>query len=226
MIGRNRRPTVPAFVLFLLALAVNASAQTTSGHGVDVSIGGSWVGGTSFGSSDANFQAPDGSSLVLFKTSSELGAGGGLEAHVGFGVTKRLGVEVSGSWTRAELRTDVSSDFEGAAPLTATNELKRFTLEGSALWTIVARGRARWFVRSGVGWLRELDETNVLVEDGTIANVGGGVKYWWHQHGRGLFGNLGLRVEARAAFRSAGISLDQKERRVSPVVAGGVMFGF
>jgi hypothetical protein len=233
-----------AVAVWLFAPGSDASAQTTSGsaqtpggaaprpaprrgdRGIDITIAGAWIGGTSFGSSDATLQAPDGSSLTLFTTSSELGAGGGLEAHVGFRLTKALGVEASGTWSSAELRTAISSDFESAAPMTATNRTSQFTLEGSVLWTVAQRGRARWFVRGGVGWLRELDEAKVLIEDGTIANVGGGVKYWWRQHGRGLFGNLGLRVEARAAFRSAGISLDQKDRRVSPVIAGGLMFGF
>jgi len=223
----------------VFALGSVARAQTASGpgqvrpappradRGIDVAVAGAWTGGTSFGSSDANLQAPDGSSLTLFKTSSELGAGGGLELHLGFRLNGRLMVEATGTWSRAELRTDVTSDFEGASPVTATNRVSRYTLEGSALWTVLARGRARWFVRGGVGWLREIDETTVLTEDGTIANLGGGVKYWWRQHGRGVFGNVGLRAEARASFRSGGMALDpQKRSHVSPVIAGGVMFGF
>ncbi|HUL74277.1 MAG TPA: hypothetical protein VLT86_14320 [Vicinamibacterales bacterium] len=223
-------------ILLAAALAPDARAQTPAAaarpaapradRGIDVTVGGAWTGGTSFGSSNATLQAPDGSSLTLFTTSSELGAGSGFELHLGFRVTKTLNVEASGSWSRAELRTAVTSDFEDAAPVTATNRVSRFTLEGSALWTVLARGRARWFVRGGVGWQRELDETQVLTDDGTIANLGGGVKYWWRQHGRGVFGNLGFRAEARAAFRSSGLSLDQKQTRVSPVIAGGVMFGF
>ncbi|MFI5177233.1 MAG: hypothetical protein ACHQO8_01630 [Vicinamibacterales bacterium] len=234
MTRRGRRLGIAlALMALVFARGSNAAAQTrpagappSGDRGIELTIGGAGIGGTSFGSSDANLQAPDGSVLTLFTTSSELGAGGGVEAHLGVRLTKKLGVEASGTWSRADLRTSITSDFEGASPVTATNRVSRFTLEGSALWTVLARGRARWFVRGGVGWLRELDETKVLIEDGTIATVGGGVKYWWRQHGRGLLGNMGVRAEARASFRSAGIALDQKQSRVSPVIAGGVIFGF
>ena len=104
--------------------------------------------------------------------------------------------------------------------------MSRFTLEGAGVWMLNDRGRARWFVRGGVGWMREVDETGVLIEDGTIANIGGGMKYWWRDQARGTLRKLGLRVEGRAAIRSSGISLDQKSTRVAPVLAGGLVFGF
>jgi hypothetical protein len=137
-----------------------------------------------------------------------------------------LSAEVSGTWTKTEIRTSLSGDFEGAEPITATVGATRFTLEGSALWTVLTRGRAQFFVRGGVGWQRDLDESSVLIEDGTIVNLGGGMKYWWRDQPHGAFRKLGARVEARAAIRSAGLSLDQRSRHVSPVIAGGFIFGF
>ncbi len=195
-------------------------------HGIELAIGAAWSGSISFGSSNANLQAPDGSSLTLFQTSSEESSGTGVEAHLGFRVARRLSAEVSGTWTKTEIRTSLSGDFEGAEPITATVGTSRFTLEGSALWTVLARGRARFFVRGGVGWEREIDENSVLIEDGTIVNLGGGMKYWWRDQPHGAFRKLGARVEARAAIRSSGISLDQRSRHVTPVIAGGVIFGF
>ncbi|HKW01609.1 MAG TPA: hypothetical protein VJN96_17410 [Vicinamibacterales bacterium] len=218
----------------LVTCSVPAAAQTprpqTSrpprDHGIELTLGGAWTGGNSFGSSDANLQTPTGSSLMLFNTKSDLGAGGGLEAHLSFRVTKRLAAEFSGTWTHATIHTSLSGDFEGADSLTANVGISRFTLEGSGLWTLNTRGKARWFIRGGFGWMREVDETGVLTEDGTIANIGGGVKYWWRDQARGTFRKLGLRVEGRAAIRSSGISLDQKSTRVAPVLAGGLVIGF
>jgi hypothetical protein len=195
-------------------------------RGIELAVDGTWTGSISFGSRDANLQAPDGSSLTLFSTSSRLSAGAGLEAHLSFRITRRLSAEVTGSWTHAELRTDISGDFEGAEPVTATAGTSRFTVEGSALWTVFSRGHADFFVRGGVGWLRDLDENSVLIEDGTIGTIGGGVKYWWRDRPRGAFRKLGLRGEARAAIRSAGISLDGTSTHVSPVLAGGLVIGF
>jgi hypothetical protein len=218
----------------LVTSATPLAAQTTRpqasraprDHGIELTFGGAWTGGNSFGSADANLQAPDGSSLTLFKSSSDLGAGGGLEAHLSFRVTKPLAAEFSGTWAQATIHTSLSGDFENADPITATVGISRFTLEGSAVWTLNSRGRVRWFVRGGFGWMREVDETGVLTEDGTIANIGGGMKYWWRDQARGTFRKLGLRVEGRAAIRSSGISLDQKSTRVAPVLAGGLVIGF
>jgi opacity protein-like surface antigen len=195
-------------------------------RGLELAIGAAWTGSISFGSSNANLQAPDGSPLTLFQTSSEESSGTGFEAHLGFRVARRLSAEVSGTWTKAEIRTSLSGDFEGAEPITATVGTTRFTLEGSALWTVLTRGRAQLFVRGGVGWQRDLDQSSVLIEDGTIVNLGGGMKYWWRDQPHGAFRKLGARVEARAAIRSAGLSLDQRSRHVSPVIAGGFIFGF
>ena len=221
----------------LITSATSSAAQTTPSQaprpqapprdrGLELTIGAAWTGGNSLGSADANLQAPDGSSLTLFKTSSDLGAGGGIEAHLSFRVAKRLAAEVSGTWAHQTIHTSLSGDFENAEAITATVGVSRFTVEGSGVWTLNSRGRARWFLRGGFGWMREVDETGVLVEDGTIANLGGGVKYWWRDQARGAFRKVGLRVDARAAIRSSGISLDQKSTRVAPVFAGGVVFGF
>lgn len=218
----------------LVTSAAPASAQTprpqTSrpprDHGIELTLGGAWTGGNSFGSADANLQAPNGSSLTLFTSKSDLGAGAGLESHLSFRVTKQFAAEVSGTWTHATIHTALSGDFENADALTATVGISRFTIEGSGVWTFKSRGRMRWFVRGGVGWMREVDETGVLTEDGTIANIGGGMKYWWRDQARGTFRKLGLRVEGRAAIRSSGISLDQKSTRVAPVLAGGLVIGF
>ncbi len=230
---RHRLVSMAAGAAWLLVTtATLAAAQGTRpappkrDRGIELTVDGTWTGSISFGSRDATLQAPDGSSLTLFSTSSRLSAGAGLEAHVSFRVTRRLSAEVTGSWTHAELRTDISADFEGAEPITATAGTSRFTVEGSALWTVFSRGRARWFVRGGLGWLRELDESSVLIEDGTIGTIGGGVKYWWRDQPRGAFRKLGLRAEARAAIRSAGISLDGTSKHVSPVLAGGLIIGF
>ena len=215
----------------VLAQTVPPAAGPTSrpartDHQIELTISGTWTGPISFGSSNATLEAPDGSTLILFKSSSRLSPGGGLEVGLGFHVAKKLGAEISGSWTRSEIRTDLSADFEGATPITATVGTSRYTIEGAALWTVAQHGRARWFVRGSVGWMRELDETQALTKDGTIANIGGGVKYWWREQPRGLFRKLGLRVEARASIRSAGLSLDQRSPRVAPVVAGGLIIGF
>ncbi len=215
------------------AQTVPSSAQTSSpaprparDKGIEIAISAVWMGSVSFGSADANIQTNSGTPLTLFQTSSRESAGTGVEANVGFRITRRLAAEVGGSWVTSEIRTSLSGDFEGADPITATVGVTHFTVEGSALWTLIDRRRTKVFVRGGVGWMRDLDESSILLVDGTVATIGGGMKYWWRDQPRGAFRKLGLRVEARAAIRSAGIALDDRSRRVSPVVAGGLIIGF
>ena len=75
--------------------------------------------------------------------------------------------------------------------------------------------------------MRELAETGALTEDGAIANVGGGMKYWWRDQARGACRKLGLRVEGRAAIRSVGhLRSVEQSTRVAPVLAGGLVIGF
>ena len=127
--------------------------------------------------------------------------------------------EVSGTWGQADLRSQISGDFEGAAPITATNRLTVFTVEGSGIWYFRGRGRLEPFVRAGAGWMRQLTADEALAGDGTIANAGAGVKYWYFERDRGRLKRLGLRFEARAVGRFGGLELGTKDRLISPAVS-------
>ena len=64
---------------------------------------------------------------------------------------------------RRQSTTSVTGDFERRRPVTATIGSSRFTLEGAGSGRCTARPSASIFVRGGLGWMREVDETgNVL----------------------------------------------------------------
>ncbi len=65
-------------------------------------------------SSDANLVRPDGTPLTLFQTVNRLSGATGVELAVAVRVAGRLGAEVSGDWTRTNLESAISGDFEGA----------------------------------------------------------------------------------------------------------------
>jgi hypothetical protein len=184
------------------------------------------VGSTDFGSAAANLTKPDGSNLALFQTSSTLGAGRGLEVNLGLSLTRSLRAEASAAWVVSELRSRISADFEDTAALTATETLSRVTVEGAATWTVFERGRTTVFARGSVGWMREIVGAGALYDDGVVASAGGGVKYWWLDRSRGRLRRLGVRADARVTGRSSSITLGNQSRRFSPVVAGGIVFGF
>ena len=182
----------------LVTSAGPAAAQTTRpqtprpprDHGIELTVGGAWTGGNSFGSADANLQAPDGSSLTLFTSKSDLGAGGGPRVAPGFRVTKQLAAEFSGTWTHATIHTALSGDFENAEPLTATVGISRFTVEGSGVWTLEEpRPTCGGSCAAESAGCARSTRPRVLTEDGTIASVGGGMKYWWRDQARGTFRN-------------------------------------
>ena len=213
-----------AFVAGIVCTEASAQTPATS-HRPEVDLGLVWAGGGSLGSTDANLSTPTGSSQPLFSTNNELGASAGVEAHLAFRLTGRLGAEVSASWLRADLRSRVTADFEGADPVTSTLATSRVVLEGSGLWYFARRGRIEPFVRGGAGWFRELTSDNVLSSDGVVANAGAGMKYWWRERGRGFLRRLGLRSELRLVMRSGGLSLGTKRRVVAPAATVSAIIG-
>jgi hypothetical protein len=210
-----------------LAVASVAFAQTPAprGRAVELGIGISWAGATSQGSSDINFQAPDGSSLTVGKTESRLSPGIGLEARLGFRLSSRVSADVTGRWTRAEFQQKVSGDIESADAATLTARMSRFSLGGTTLWQLSRHGKTEVFALAGLHWFREVAEGS-LVEDGLGVDVGAGLKYLWRDQARGRLKRVGLRIEGRLDIRSAGISLGPPSRRVSPVFAGSLLVGF
>ena len=221
---------VAVWLAALPAAGGSASAQTAPArrpsHALEVGASALWVGSTDFGSATASLIKPDGSNLNLFQTTSTLGAGTGLEVNVGLPITRSLSAEASAAWARADLRSSVSADFEDAASLTVTERLSRVTVEGAALWTVFERGHTSVFARGSVGWMREIVGDGSLFDDGVVASAGGGVKYWFHDRRAGKGRRLGLRADARVSGRSSAITLGNQSRRFSPVIAGGIVFGF
>lgn len=220
---RGRRSVRAGLLAACLALtAANAFAQARAPRKPptrELDLGVAWTGRSSYGSADANLTTVGGGTQPLFSTSNEMGAGAAIEAHLAFRVTNHLRAEATGSWLRSELRTRTSADFEGAEPLTLSLKVSSFSAEGSGLWSFRPRQKFDPFVRAGAGWVRELTDGGVLAADSLVANVGGGVKYWWGQR-------VGLRSEVRAVIRSGGLDVATGSRRVTPAVAASVAFRF
>lgn len=197
-------------------------------HPVELAVGGFAFGETSFGTTTAEFIANDGSRLTVFRADSALRPGFGLELHLGIGLSPAVAIEGSGSWTRADFRTRVTDDVEGVGETVIKERLTRYAVEGAVLWTFSRRGKTSWFVRGGAGWMRDLTGNDSLVEDGIAGSVGGGMKYLWNTAPRGGFRATGFRIEGRALAHKRGLVLgpDRERLRVTPAVAGSLVFGF
>ena len=227
---RARSAALPAIAFAFFS--VSASAQTPrapiAGR-IEVAAGVLAIGAVSFGSRDATLTAPDGSRFRLFSTSSDLASAAGLEVRVGGRVTRAIEAEVTSSFAVPRLNTAVTNDVEAAASTTASEPITQITIEGGALvylpWRLGRRSAP--FVIAGGGYLRELHEGQALAQTGRIYHVGGGIKMPLVSRAspRGWLKQMGVRIDARAVIRTAGVTLDAGAH-TAPAVAASAFVRF
>ncbi len=199
-----------------------ARAQTAPPR-VLVDVGAVVVGGASLGSTNATYTTPTGDAFTLFSSSQSWSSGAGIVGHLLIRVTPRLALEVAGSWTRPELRSSITGDFEGAADTTATQRVSQFLTSGGLVVSFKPRGKWTPFVRGAVGWLRHLSDDETLYQDGAFADLGGGVKYVWAEK-RGHLRPYGLRADVWMNVRSGGLDAAVKTRVISPGFSASLIF--
>ena len=198
-------------------VALAQQTSTPRARSFELSAGGIGVGPIDFGSTTASLVANQSAApeSTLFRAASSIGTGAGLEGRVAFNITRALAVEGGFVWTRATLESRITSDVEGVPNVTVAQDLDTYFVEASAVWHLnalsFAGGRALPFVAGGAGYLRQLDDEQMLTreEAGQVYHAGGGVKYFFMLRRRGFIRGLGLRGDARLYVRSGGIELDQ-----------------
>jgi hypothetical protein len=207
------------------APAAAPSSSAPSRPRGDYTIGGLWNNASSFGSRGATELGADGQPFTLFNTASRQANGGGVQVEIDLPLFWRLRTEISGSWARTNLLIDVSNDFEGAGNATLKQPLTQVSTEGGVLLPFKRSAKREFFVRGGVGWIRQLTTDHVLVSDGVIGDVGFGMKYWWSQR-RSVIRPMGLRFDFRAVARSGGQIFGQGAVEIGGSFTAGVIFGF
>ena len=189
--------------------------------GYELSIGAVAMGAMSFGESDATFSRPTASPLLVFNSDISLGPGPGAEVHFGRPVGSRLAFEVDRHLDVHDDSSEVSTDIENAPDATLTEDLSRFSVEGSALWRLAGGAQRRVLSARRRGWMRELAAGATLAETGVIGNVGVAVKYWWGASSSVQRRRLGLRLDGRAVLRSGGVDLGAERRPAGARRVGG-----
>ena len=215
-----------AFVLLAAAIvtcaSVPAEAQNTPPR-VLFDIGATVLGGGSLGSADAVYTTPSGGAFTLFSTSQSWSAGAGVVGHLQIRLTPRVQLEVSESWTRPEIRSSITGDFEGAANTVATQTVHQFMTSGGLVLSFAPRGRFRPFARGAVSWMRHLSNDQTLYRDGVAADIGGGVVYAWADR-NGHIKPYGLRADVFVNVRSGGLDLAKKSRVIAPGFSASFIF--
>ena len=199
-----------------LLLSTSARAQGALGP-VTFSGGVRWAAPVSVGQVDATEIGVDGKPYRLFSTASRFEGTFGGEGRIGVRLTKVLRAEGAFSYGIPTLATRVSGDAEGARSTTATEGVRQFTFEGGIAlllprWRPVPRGSP--FLTVGVGYLRQLHEGRTLAEDGRSGFVGVGMDVVLRERRGKRLKAVGVRGDARAAVRGAGLSLDRRSHVV------------
>jgi hypothetical protein len=201
----------------LVSLPSAAAAQVYAGGSL------TWTSGYDAGDLSA-FETPNSSTgappLTLFTTSSKMGSAAGVEAQLGFYLSRRVSVEGHFRVSRPMLETRVDDDYENADPTTAEETVTSYLAGGTVLYHF-GRSALVPFVSGGGGYLRELHADNAAVLTGAEIHAGGGLHYWL---GKGRH-RLGLRLDAQVSSRSKSIGFEDK-RRVLPVVGAGLTYRF
>jgi opacity protein-like surface antigen len=215
-----------AMVCGAVAGASTVHAQTASGGRFEIAGGVTWTGHLSLGAAAATETAPGGR-FTLFSTSSELTAAPGVDVRVGVRITPAFEVEASSSYARPRLQTAVSGDAEGAPPVTASESVHQYIVDGDIIANLLRwrmGNRATPFVLAGAGYAHELHENQTLAVSGQRYFAGGGIRYLLRSRPHGLKG-VGVRADARALAQRKGIAFDNR-LRVTPMVAASIFVGF
>ena len=189
----------------------------------EVVVGGIWSDGYELGSSDATLISGEVTStpFTLFTSETDLLRSTGVEARIGYHVTRVVAVEAGFSFARPRAVASISDDAEGAPDASAEERLSQYVVDGSLVVHLTplafARGRGLPFVSGGGGYLRQLHEGDFLVETGQVYHLGGGLKYLFVRRTDQFVNGLGARVDVRVCLREGGFDLEDERRSFSAV---------
>lgn len=222
-----------ACVAMLLVGACPAYAQTPDQRRVrrvEVDTGGGWLGGATLGSADADLRAGDPARRPyrLFSTGSRFASAPTFHVRAGLAFNRRIGVEGGLLVSHPDIRTSVSADAEAAPPITIAERVDQYGIDASVIVMLnelrVGR-RTVPFATAGAGYLRQLHEGQLLVEQGRLYHAGGGVKHWLLARDRGFISAAGLRADARVYLMSGGIAFKGRARPHA-AISGSVFVAF
>lgn len=205
------RPIIGTIAAVAIVCApIRARAQSPSPGRVEVAIGAQWTAATDYGAKDVTETRPDGSSLVLFSSTTKVTATTGVEARVGVRIARRLEVEAAGSYATPQLQVNAFNDYEKGADTTATESRQLYSISGGVLWPLRSESRTIPFVAAGAGWMRQLQGGGTLATAGPQTYVGGGIKRLLTVRDRHRLKGIGVRGDARVTVRARALAVDDR----------------
>jgi hypothetical protein len=218
---------IALITVILLVTPPPGWAQTSR---VEVEIGGGLLGGAGLGTGDANLRANATARqpFRLFTADSRFERAPTVHVRAAVPLTSRFALEGGVTRSRPDIRTSLTADAEGAAPLTSIEQVDQYVFDASLVWMVDALrlgDRLVPLVTGGGGYLRQLHEGRTVIEHGQIYHAGGGVKYWLFTRTSGFVRSTGLRGDVRVELVRGGISFEERPRPHA-AISGGVFVGF
>jgi len=149
----------------------------------------------------------------LFRAESAFEGGGGVEARVGFALSRALAVEIGGSYAKPQLAAMISEDSEATEAVRIAEQISQYIVDVSGILQLPVRmgSRMRPYATVGAGYLRQLHEDRLLAETGRIYHGGVGVRYWL-RGGSTTSRALGVRADVRYMRRTGGVDFEDRSR--------------
>ena len=152
--------------------------------------------------------------FTLFHADSAFEGTRGVEARVGFALSRALAIEVAGTYAKPELGITISMDSESTDTVQVAEQISQYTVEVHGVFQlprVTLGSRIRPYAILGAGYLRQLHEDRLLVETGRVYHVGAGVRYWL-RGGSATGRALGIRADARYVRRAGGVDFEDRSR--------------
>ena len=222
-------PTGLRLAIVAAAIAVIPAVAAAQGspplRRIELAGGLGVFSGATLGSQPADLRtATTGQPYRLFSSNTRMSTAPIFDLRLGVPVAGRYVVEGHAAYGHPEVRTSLSSDAEHAPDLTAVERLDQYVIDGGLVvsleeWSIAGLNP---FATIGGGYLRQLHERLVVIEEGRVFFVGGGVKHTIHMRPRGIIRGFGVRADVRLDLLSGGIHIEDSVRR--HVSASGGLF--
>jgi hypothetical protein len=200
----------------LCAASVAHAQPEVPVHRFQLAAGIGILGGASLGDADANLRSSTSSDPYrVFTTSSRLSSAAPvLDLRAALDVTPRFGVEAHALFGRPKLQNDVSGDVENAPPVTASERLDQYLIDGGVIVTLDELRVKDWqpFAAAGAGYMRQLHQGLTLTESGHLFYVGGGARHSVIERPSGFVRGLGVRADVRLNILSGGVTVDDTSR--------------
>jgi hypothetical protein len=214
-----RRPAI-LIAIALLCGASTAAAQTSrpSARAPRFTISGGLLLNGSYDLGDRNAELRGNSpgsaaTFTLFHVDGAMERAIGIEARLGFALSRLVSIEVGGTRAMPHVNVTVGQDAESSGTTLVEERVSQYSVDVGGVVKLPWRGRTgqlQPYVLGGGGYLRQLHEDRLLVETGHTIFGGGGVQYALRAPGRGR--PFGVRAEAKFVRRVGGIDFDEKSR--------------